>query len=205
MSVVFENPENILELIKSANSFHGLTCDELMNCDSAIAWFRNVDCPEFKTGLEVFRGNLDRMLEWFNGTYQSSMTQISELKDPMEKNSLFIELLPLLAGFDIAVLAFAAQFLLQIQEKYTSSFKLRSVSSGLTNLFRDFVLISIVSLVLFLWSIRLIFTLIDFIFGGGRYKKGIAQGGNINETFLDSLIGELDKKMLLELKEVDDE
>lgn len=62
MSIVFENPESVLELIKSANSFHGLTCSELMNCDSTIAWFRNINCPEFKTAAEVFRGSLDELL-----------------------------------------------------------------------------------------------------------------------------------------------
>ena len=86
--------------------------------------------------------------------------------------------------------------------------------------FQGFLLINIISVLLFLWTIKLIFTLIDFIFGlfefnedtnkiyqfireligNKKYEQGIAQGGNINKTFLKNVIPELDKKMDLKVR-----
>ena len=101
-----------------------------MNCDSMVAWFRNINCPEFKTGTELFRESLDKEVTQIQSIYSNFTNIFQDLvckQNGVNLGNLFIELLPLLAGYDIAVLAFAAQFILQIQEKYTSSFKLRSV------------------------------------------------------------------------------
>jgi hypothetical protein len=119
--LISDYPDNVMSLIKSAISFHGLTCHELMNCDSAIVWLQNINCPEYQTDAEVFQGNLRDFLFSFEKLW-NWLLEINTIYNKDKELELFKELLPLLAGFDVAVLAFAGPFFAQIMEKAFSKF-----------------------------------------------------------------------------------
>ena len=149
MSFVFENPENILELIKSANNFHGLNCGKIINCDSFIAWHRNINCPEFKTGLELFRENLDGMLISGNLSFLDSFAY--------DKDSEFSQLLTITSALDIGVLTILAPFTLETLRGF------QNIISGLRLGLNEKISESLTQLLKF-FSIHLIFNLVIIFF-----------------------------------------
>jgi len=131
-------------------------------------WLNNINCPEFKTGGELFQIKVLEFLMIFQNiwscfiSFLESLIHISgsnKLNEFNSDNSLFMELLPLLAGFDIAVLAFALPSLgevfnrlLQDVSRYQSKNELLD-----TELEKDYQTITIWLLSHFFLTLLLIF------------------------------------------------
>ncbi|MCH2228264.1 MAG: hypothetical protein MK033_10860 [Candidatus Caenarcaniphilales bacterium] len=213
MSVVFENPESILELIKSANSFHGLTCSELMNCDSTIAWFRNINCPEFKTAAEVFRGSLDELL---SNNYLTWLTNFRYNKD-----SQFSQLLTITSALDIGVLTILAPFTLEVLRGFQniiSGLRLgtnENISDKMINLLWYFSLHLVFNLMIIslsnieghanlsglMYIISLISTVALIFYLRSVFSEAIkvSSGSDPNKYIQETLLEDYDKKMEIKI------
>lgn len=138
----------LVNLIQSASAFHQYDRNILLQCNSTAMWLNNINCPEFKTGGELFQIKVLELLMIFQNiwscfiSFLESLIHISasnKLNEFNSDNSLFIELLPLLAGFDIAVLSFALPLFEQLQNKTVEKFNLRSKSQKLKDEHSSFI------------------------------------------------------------------
>ena len=174
----------LVNLIQSASAFHQCDCNILLQCNSPAMWLNNINCPEFKTGGELFQIKVLELLMIFQNiwscfiSFLESLIHISgsnKLNEFNSDNSLFIELLPLLAGFDIAVLAFAIQFFAEIFNRLQNEAgQYRSRKMILTDkLERDFKYLStcfgshlvLTLLLIFVSSIKFMHENISFLVG----------------------------------------
>jgi len=208
----------LVNLIQSASAFHQYDCNILLQCNSTAMWLNNINCPEFKTGGELFQIKVLELLMIFQNiwscfiSFLESLIYISgsnKLNEFNSDNSLFIELLPLLAGFDIAVLSFALPLSEQLQNKTVEKFNLRSKSQKLQkeqrvfiSRYRDhlictFLLIVLSPLLKGTFVILITCILTGFSIWLIKFMLKLLQSENINDDFIKPILRELGENLKL--------